>query len=411
MRLRRLILEEAADLACLAALVRERVWVYLTEVAKPYELASVAEDLFQLPRGDLRRLAAAHLGVSREAELMLAAAEQVLRDLPRTAARNQVELRGAMKPPVAWRETSVRRLQAGDRSLFVCRPPERRYDTPLARLVKLALTLCSEISDTSGLKDQGTIGSIIAGRAAHAGDLGRHPKLRDVPMVRGIPAHALHGAIRNPNVRPIVEFINLYREAVTEQTLATLQELVTRQLLIPSEPDLLLEWFVGFQLIDELAALGYERIWYRLLPGLNMPFARMKDPAGRKITIWYQRSLRSIFPGAPEGRYRQTLAAAGLKKSSLKPDFVVVTDPAENVLLVEVKFTSRDDVAADRVGIKDALTYLHDGAKLLSGKPLPQALVIAWASSAAPALAGVMVGPPAAVGDAIRLTMGSWNML
>jgi hypothetical protein len=168
---------------------------------------------------------------------------------------------------------------------------------------------------------------------------------------------------------------------------------------------------VGFQLIDELAALGYERMWYRLLPGLQVPFARMKDPAGRKITIWYQRSLRYVFPGASEGRYRQTLAASGLKKSSLKPDFVIVTDPGENVLLVEVKFTSRDDVAADRVGIKDAFTYLHDCAKLLSGKPLPHALVIAWASSAAPGLAGVMVGPPGAVGDAIRLTMESWNML
>src|SRR5262245_55872864 len=66
----------------LAASVREQAWSYLTAAAAPLQVASVAEDLFRLPRGDLRRLAAAYVGTSPEAGGMLDAAEQVLRELP-----------------------------------------------------------------------------------------------------------------------------------------------------------------------------------------------------------------------------------------------------------------------------------------------------------------------------------------
>ena len=310
---------EVTSLPLLAALVRERAWAYLTAAAEPYELAAVAEDLFRLPRGDLRRLAAAHVGMSRETASMLQAAELVLRELPSTVARSQVEVRGAIRPPVAWRETAIRRLQTGDRSLFTCLPPERRYDTPLARLVKLSLARCSGLGEAAGLDAKGTTGLTLANRAARATRLGRHAKLRDVCLVERLPAHALRGALRVPGARAIVEFLSLYREAVEEQAPLALRDVVTRRLLIPSSPDRLLELFVGFQLVDELGSLGYERVGHRLLPGMKLPFARMRDPAGGEITIWFQRALRTVFPQAPEGRYRETLWTAGLNRELADP--------------------------------------------------------------------------------------------
>src|SRR3954453_21631020 len=78
----------------LAAFLRERVWAYLAGSAAPTQIAALAEDIFALPRGDVRRLAAIHLLPSREAAAMLDAAERLLRELPSSIYRSRVELRG-----------------------------------------------------------------------------------------------------------------------------------------------------------------------------------------------------------------------------------------------------------------------------------------------------------------------------
>ncbi len=78
---------------------------------------------------------------------------------------------------------------------------------------------------------------------------------------------------------------------------------------------------------------------------------------------------------------------------------------------MEVKFTKRVDGAPDQVGIKDTFTYLHDGAGLLSKKPKPRALVVAWSSSASPTLADVMVASPNSIGEAVKLTLEGWGLL
>jgi hypothetical protein len=392
----------------LVSALRDRVWAYLAASAGPAGLTGLAEELFALPRGDIRRLAAAHVGMLPETDLMLDAAERVLRELPSSVDRSRIEMRGVVRRPIAWRETQVRRMITGDRSIFVCTPVERRYDTPLARLVKLSLAQCIAARDAAALAADGPVRSTLDRRAARASRLQRHAKLRDVRLVRSIPAHTLRGAARFPGALPVVTFFQTFREAVDELSPASVKNVVTRQLLVPSKFDRLLELFVGFELIDAMSENGFQHRERRLLPMRDQPFARFNDPAGGEAKIWYQRPLAAVVAG-PVGEYAKTLEGTGLSASSLRPDFIVVREGRGEVLLVEVKFTALDDLSPDRVGIKDAFAYLHDSQVFLEAKPKPRALVVAWNIGAKLAQGDVLVANQGMVRDALSFALSSWE--
>jgi hypothetical protein len=343
-----------------------------------------------------------------ETDLMLDAAERVLRELPSSVDRSRVEMRGVVRRPIDWRETQVRRMSTGDRSIFVCTPAERRYDTPLARLVKLSLAQCVAARDAAALAADGPVRSTLDRRAARALRLQRHAKLRDVRLVRSIPAHTLRGAARFASAQPIVTFFQTFREAVDELSPAVVRDVVTRQLLVPTKSDRLLELFVGFELIDAMSDNGFQHRDRRLLPVKDQPFARFNDPSGGEAKIWYQRSVATVLAG-PLGEYAKTLEASGLSASSLRPDFVVVREALGEVLLVEVKFTAAEDLSPDRVGIKDAFAYLHDSRTLLMGKPKPRALVVAWNTAAKLAQADVVIANQGEVRNALSFVLSAWG--
>jgi hypothetical protein len=338
---------------------------------------------------------------------MLAGADVLLRELPSAMSRSLVELRGAIRPPVMWRQTRERRLRTGDSATFICAPPERRYDTPLAQLVKLALHQLTLAYDEAALAPIEGIGTTLARRVTTASRLQRHAKLREVRLVRSLPAHALHGASRFAAAAPIAQFVNLYREAVEDQSPESVRDVVTRQLLVPRDPDRLFELYVGLEIVRSLEGVGYTRSQHRLHPNRGLPFARLRR-GNEELSLWYQRPIGKVFD-APGGRYRDTLYSAGLTASSLRPDFVLVRHPTSEALIVEVKYTARDVDTADRVGIKDAFTYLHDSDALLSAKPKPRALVVGWNSIATPVAADVVVASQRNVGRAVELVLREWD--
>jgi hypothetical protein len=107
--------------------------------------------------------------------------------------------------------------------------------------------------------------------------------------------------------------------------------------------------------------------------------------------------------------YADVLANAGIDKSSLRPDFILVMQPRSEVLIVEVKFTARDVDTADRIGIKDVFTYLHDSASPLASRPSPRALVVGWDSTGKPAPGDVVVSSQAGVQEAVGLVLQAWQ--
>lgn len=341
---------------------------------------------------------------------MLRAIERILRELPSSLERARVETRGAVKPPVLWRDTFTRRSQTQDRSLFVSAPTQRRYDTPLARLLKLALAQYSSAVELADVGAARGIGDLVADRRNAATRMLHHAKLRDVRSMQAIPAHALKGVLRHRHADSVVAFVELFRDAVDEQSLASIKEVVSQRLLVPWQPDKLFELFVGFQLIEGFRAAGYREVERRLFPQHMLPFARLQR-LGETITVWYQRGLPLVAGGEVfDGEYARALQAAGLSRSSLQPDFIVTREPGREILLVEVKFTAREDESPDRVGIKDALMYLHDGRSVLESKARPRALVAAWNSKAHPnSGADVMVCAQGTVGQAAAAVLGAWD--
>jgi hypothetical protein len=163
-------------------------------------------------------------------------------------------------------------------------------------------------------------------------------------------------------------------------------------------------------MIDALKGAGYKQGEHRLLPHRSLPFARFYRGPNEKVSLWYQRSLRALLASREEGRYRETLASAGLAKSSLRPDFILVREPGQQVLLVEVKYSAGEETAPDRIGIRDALTYLQDSEVLLSPKPLPRALVVGWNSTGTlSSMADILVASQHSIVEAVELVLERWD--
>jgi hypothetical protein len=369
----------------LVSAVRSRAWTFLSGASHPSDIAPVTEDLFRLQRGDLRRLAALHVALSVEAGQMLRGVERLLRELPSSVTRSRIENRGPVRQPVLWRDTYSRRIQAGDRSIFVSAPAERRYDTPLARLVKRGLRSFDSAFELAAVsRTTGGIGDVLARRHGVAQRLLRHAKLRDVRDVSTLPTHAFRGALRHRHAAGVAAFVHLYQEAVEQQAPRAVQEVVSRQLLVPAHADRVLELYVGFEIIRAFEELGYEHDRMRVLPERSLPFARLLHREGDEVRIWYQRGLTMLAPKGATGEYGRALSLAGLRPNALRPDFMVVHERTQRPLLVEVKFTESEEDAPDRIGLKDALLYLQDGRTFLPSSKTPRVLVVAWNSRAVP---------------------------
>lgn len=181
---------------------------------------------------------------------------------------------------------------------------------------------------------------------------------------------------------------------------------------MPWQPDRLFELYAGFQLVAAMKSAGFAEVGRRVLPQRELPFARLVSSSGEGVTIWYQRGLPLISSQAAfDGEYGRALFAAGLSRSSLRPDFIVTREPSGEILLVEVKFTARENETPDRVGIKDVLTYLHDGRQVLASRQSPRALVIAWNSNAVPnGQADVVVCSQYTIKPAMATILDSWNV-
>jgi len=124
--------------------------------------------------------------------------------------------------------------------VFVTRPPERRFDTSLARLLKLSLTQCAQLSELVELRGSGSIGATIDERSQWASHLLGHVKLEDVRLARCVPASAARLAARH-SASAVPAFSALYADAVENLAPAVMREVISEWLLAPSEVDRLFE--------------------------------------------------------------------------------------------------------------------------------------------------------------------------
>jgi len=210
------------DAACMTfdeAVARIRPHCGVISAHTPSESTSaLIEHVWQLPPGDFDRLAATHIGVHPSTRAMLDVAGDVLRRLPSSVARREEELRAEVRGPVAWVQTMQRRAATADPTVFVCRPTERRYDTPIGRIVKFALSECSRIAVRSQLQTRAKWAKAVWRKGRDAQRLLQHPKLAGVRLCSTrFPKLLDQVERRRPQLQPVIDFVRLIRAAFEEQ--------------------------------------------------------------------------------------------------------------------------------------------------------------------------------------------------
>lgn len=388
------------------ASVQRDVWRYFSSSSTPEDVPGAAERLFDLQRGQLRRLAAAHLVLDPLTQQMLEAGVRVLRELPSVVSRSEVEFVGAVRGPVNWTRTRERQLATADRSRFICRPADRRYDTPLARLVRLALAKCVEAADLADVSGDEVVGRRIHSARETARHLLLHRKLVDVRPVKHLPDRTLESLRRYPHTGPLIDFVQQAREGIELLHPAAVRAIVNARILAPLTDDRLFELLVGFRITKALRDLGFVERWDLIESGSQ--FAVLDGPV--RILMYWQRHTWGVYPAKGHtSHYRQILDAAAMQRGSLRPDFLLVAGLERRPLFVEVKQTRRDDQGPERAGVAEMLAYLRDADHLIADWPPPYGLVVGWNASGTPALAEVIVSDQNSVKSAVALVVSAWT--
>ncbi|MGY1631874.1 hypothetical protein ACI784_09240 [Geodermatophilus sp. SYSU D01186] len=343
-------------------------------------------NLPELSRADLVRIFATHLALRPDTAAALDAAERALRELPASQSMTRVELHGEVRGRVSWTLTQRRRIAEADPALFVCTPPERRYDTPLGRLVLVALHCAAQLADLSGLPKKGIVGERVHDISRRARRLMLHPKLSKVRRVGPDALRHTEGLVaRRPFLAPLVAFAEDFVLGIRNGSAESLEQLLERQFLSPDRDSVLFELQVGFDMLDALRQIGYQvQGPATLLPAAGVPFATLHGPAGQ-AALWWQRPTWTLAPDkAATSIWAEILASNGLSRVPLRPDFLLDIPGANRRLLVEVKLTTSEEGSPERDGLRDVLAYLTDAAGVFQDCPHPHALVAAWNASGRP---------------------------
>lgn len=383
-----------------------RLWRYLSGNSTSLNVARFAEEVLTLPSGELQRLAATHLALSPISEAMIEAANPLLRALPASASRSEVEVQNRVEGPISWQKTLARRAATRDPSRLIVSIPERRYDTWLGRLVKHSLLSLVALHTFARLGDRGATSATLAERARVAQAVLGHAKLREVKTVARIPERVLQGIRRHRDSAPFVKFNRAFRDAIDSPTREAIREVIAARVLAPATDDRLFELIVGFEIIDAMEAIGYREVNARLLPNRRIPFARFN--LDRTFAeLWWQTPIWQVFESSSQSRYREALKQAGMSRSTLRPDFVLRI--SDNALMIEVKQTGRENMSPDREGIREALAYVKDAEAMLATKTAPHALVVAWNSLGRPAAGQILVADQDGIADSLAVVLAQWE--
>jgi hypothetical protein len=108
--------------------------------------------------------------------------------------------------------------------------------------------------------------------------------------------------------------------------------------------------------------------------------------------------------------YQNILVAAGMRRSTLRPDFLLLLENPFRLLMVEAKQSRLEDVTPDRRGILEAMAYIRDCQDVLVGLPPPHALVVGWNATGKPAVSPIVVSDQGSVGVAVDLILDQWSV-
>jgi hypothetical protein len=114
-------------LVATAATATDELW---SRLARPFVLVEVVDALLGLSTDVVQQLSGVVVATCDEAGALLEEAPKLVRSLTTSVATVAIRTRGEVRGPVLWSETiSARAATSGDSDLFVCKAPQRDYDT------------------------------------------------------------------------------------------------------------------------------------------------------------------------------------------------------------------------------------------------------------------------------------------
>jgi hypothetical protein len=312
--------------------------------------------------------------------------------------RQVEENRGHVAGPVLWQRTATRRIATADPTLFVTQPTTRTWNTPATALIRSALVRLQWLLALYP-PDASTGIAVEIGEASQlVEDLLADRKLRRVSPHP--PNAAVRSAVisRMPHIADLVLVGDAAERIINGEEQETLAEALIGNVLAPGKDDQLFELWSGLMILRRLRSLGATVIagpWDSAVSSRH--FAGI-ELSGHKYVLEWQRSYWSTPAFKGPGRYATALDAATLDRSSLRPDFLLYNEDGTRAVLVEVKFSAREEQSPDRVGMIDCLAYQHD-LETASKRPRDVvSLVVASSSGATPSVGEICVAGP----DALR---------
>lgn len=383
-----------------------RLWNYLAGHAIYVEAGLVLDGLLGLDQGSTQRLIAVRLLNPEIIEPVLGAIESHMRLLKSSSSRDFQEQTGEFTGRVDWPGTFVRRMVTSNPLVVRSAVVERAYDNWEARTLLYALRAIEELIDAAGMAGQGALPIRFRGYKDRCGRLAHHAKLRQAREVVAIPAHRLERLACRPGLEPVGSFVANFQSAVCSADPSTLLKILGSSVLAPVDDETLYELLVGFRLLDALEGMDCVEAHTPLRGLAGAPFAELAHPTMGTIRILRETGVFELAAYRDDAsRFRETLESAGMRRSSLRPDFLIEFE-YRPCLVVEVKHTSRDGKTRDRDGIRDALAYLKDAEVVFAAFAGVSALVVAFASEGKPAAgAHIVVCDENRVDDALRIAL------
>lgn len=387
----------------LVDLVRPYLWTYLSRSAAAAPVGDQGLRPFPMADADLSALLAGHLALSDIFPSFLDAAEAVIARLPGRSSRIEVELSGEVEGDVNWPRTFTRRIETGDRTVFVSNPTTRRWDSAQARVLRAGLEAVLRVefmaSEIAGLR---------IGESTVLGDRARRlmatRKMASVRPVERIPDEMLARMEAKPSMDVICRMVRWVKRGVEELQPAEVNEILEATLLAPSEQFRLLELLTGFRIVEGLQRTGMRVVTVQAIAGSGRPFATLMHSEG-EVRLYWQASLSTAISYG-DSLYRTVRAQAALPAGRLVPDFVIVF-PSGAVVIVEVKWSlAPEKETAVRRGLVDAMAYLLDTPDVFKGSPTPHALVVALGTRGRPNVNGpIAVTSEDGILDAMELVV------
>lgn len=163
--------------------------VLWSALPQPVPVRDAARALFGLPNDLVKQLAGALVATSPEAEALLLAMPEMLRDLSITTEQTAERCQGEVRGPILWSETMAARAgTAGATDVFVCLTARRAYDTAQNRVLVAALSEIRRAAVDSDPVARQAYDDEVLQRARANGDEARrfieHRTLRDVSRKR-----------------------------------------------------------------------------------------------------------------------------------------------------------------------------------------------------------------------------------